>query len=156
MRHLVRLLVPLLVLFAAGWSSSSDGPGSSTLKAIDPAAFRAVVAEVFNAGFQQQWIDSRQADDPAAPDGQQYGYGISYQRFGPDAAMFYHGGELPGFNSFIGHDSGNDVTLVIWTDLTLSPEAATTANAMLPTVLKEITPTCRSFPVLGMWRLRLA
>lgn len=32
------------------------------------------------------------------------------------------------------------VTLVIWTNLTLSPEGATTANAMLPTVLKEIYP----------------
>lgn len=33
---------------------------------------------------------------------------------------------------------GNDVTLVVWTDLTLSPESKTTANAMLLTVLDEI------------------
>ena len=52
--------------------------------------------------------------------------------------MYYHGGELPGFNSFMGYDPDNDVALVIWTNLTLSPEGKTTAQAMLPTVLDEI------------------
>ena len=93
---------------------------------------------LFHAEFQRQWLDSLQAEDPAVPEGQSYGYGISYQRFGPNAAMYYHGGELPGFNSFMGYDPANDVTLVIWTNLTLSPEGQTTANAMLPTVLGEI------------------
>jgi D-alanyl-D-alanine carboxypeptidase len=51
--------------------------------------------------------------------------------------MYYHGGELPGFNSFMGHDPDNDVTLVIWTNLTLSLDRETTANAMLPAVLDE-------------------
>ena len=76
-------------------------------------------------------VTSLQAEDPAAPDGQKYGYGVSYQRFGPNAAMYYHGGELPGFNSFMGYDPDNDVTLVIWTNLTLSPDGRTTAQAML-------------------------
>jgi CubicO group peptidase (beta-lactamase class C family) len=97
-----------------------------------------VTGKVFNADYHQQWLTSLQAEDPAAPDGQKYGYGISYQRFGPNAAMFYHGGELPGFNSFIGYDPDNDVALVIWTNLTLSPDGKTTAQAMLPAVLDEI------------------
>ncbi len=97
-----------------------------------------VSGKVFDAGYQKQWLNSLQAEDPGASDGQKYGYGISYQRFGPDAAMYYHGGELPGFNSFMGHDPDNDVTLVIWTNLTLSPDDQTTANAILPKVLKEI------------------
>ena len=80
------------------------------------------------ADYQRQWTASLRAEDPAAPDGQKYGYGISYQRFGPNAAMYYHGGELPGFNSFMGYDPDNDVTLVIWTNLTLSPEGKTTAQ----------------------------
>jgi D-alanyl-D-alanine carboxypeptidase len=83
-------------------------------------------------------LTSLQAEDPDAPDGQKYGYGISYQRFGPNAAMFYHGGELPGFNSFMGYDPDNDVALVIWTNLTLSPDGKTTAQAMLATILDEI------------------
>ncbi|MEU8075334.1 serine hydrolase domain-containing protein [Catellatospora citrea] len=97
-----------------------------------------VSGKVLNADFQQQWHDSLQAEDPATPNGQQYGYGISYQRFAPNASMYYHGGELPGFNSFMGHDVDNDVTLVIWTNSTLSPEGKTTAQALLPMVLDEI------------------
>ena len=85
-------------------------------------------------------------EDPATPDGQQYGYGITYQRFGPNASMYYHGGELPGFNSFMGYDPDNDVTLVIWTNLTLSPEGKTTAQALLPTVLDEIYAGCHWRP----------
>ena len=97
-----------------------------------------VSGKVFNADYQQQWLTSLQAEDPDQPDGQKYGYGISYQRFGPNAAMYYHGGELPGFNSFMGYDPDNDVTLVVWTNLTLSPDGKTTAQAMLPTLLDEI------------------
>ena len=100
---------------------------------------RALVSgKVFNADYQQQWLASPQPLNPDQPDGQKYGYGIAYQRFGPNAAMYYHGGELPGFNSFMGYDPGNDVTLVIWTNLTLSPDGKTTAQALLPTVLDEI------------------
>ena len=83
---------------------------------------RALVSgKVFNADYQQQWLESVQAEDPENPDGQKYGYGISYQRFSPTAAMYYHGGEMPGFNSFMGYDPDNDVSLVIWTNLTISP-----------------------------------
>ena len=100
---------------------------------------RALVSgKVLNATYQQQWLQSLQPEDPNTPDGQQYGYGISYQRFGPNASMYYHGGELPGFNSFMGYDADNDMALVIWTNLTLSPDGKTTANALLPTVLDEI------------------
>ena len=85
--------------------------------------------KVFNTDYQQQWLTSLQAKDPGKPDGQKYGYGISYQRFGPNASMYYHGGELPGFNSFMGYDPDNDVALVVWTNLTSSPDGNTTANA---------------------------
>lgn len=94
--------------------------------------------KVFNADYQHQWLTSLQPENPDQPDGQQYGYGISYQRFGPHASMYYHGGELPGFNSFIGYDPDNHVALTIWTNLTLSPDGRTTANALLPTILHEV------------------
>jgi hypothetical protein len=38
----------------------------------------------------------------------------------------------------MGYNPDNDVTLVVWTNLTLSPDAMTTANAMMPTLLDEI------------------
>jgi CubicO group peptidase (beta-lactamase class C family) len=116
---------------AAGGAISTADDLATWLKAL-------VTGKVFNADYHQQWLTSLQAEDPDKPDGQKYGYGISYQRFGPNAAMFYHGGELPGFNSFMGYDPDNDVALVIWTNLTLSPDGRTTAQALLPTVLDEI------------------
>ncbi|MFI1765901.1 serine hydrolase domain-containing protein [Streptomyces sp. NPDC020800] len=97
-----------------------------------------VTGKILSPTFQRQWLHSPQAEDPAAPGGQKYGYGIAHQRFGPHAAMYCHGGELPGYNSFTGHDPDNDVTLVIWTNLTLSPDGRTTAQALLPTVLNQI------------------
>jgi len=98
-----------------------------------------VSGKVFNADFHKQWLESLQAEDPENPDGQKYGYGISYQRFSPTAAMYYHGGELPGFNSFMGYDPDNDVSLVVWTNLTISPlDDKTTAQALLAPMLDEI------------------
>ena len=121
-------------------SSYASAAGGAISTAEDLATWMKtlVSGKVFNADYHQQWLASPQAEDPDAPDGQKYGYGISYQRFGPNAAMYYHGGELPGFNSFMGYDPDNDVALVIWTNLTLSPDGKTTAQAMLPTVLDEI------------------
>jgi D-alanyl-D-alanine carboxypeptidase len=116
---------------AAGGAISTADDLATWMKAL-------VSGKVFNADYHQQWLTSPQTEDPDVPDGQKYGYGISYQRFGPNAAMFYHGGELPGFNSFMGYDPDNDVALVIWTNLTLSPEGNTTAQAMLAPMLDEI------------------
>ena len=116
---------------AAGGAISTADDLATWMKAL-------VSGKVFNADYHRQWSTSLQAEDPDKPDGQKYGYGISYQRYGPNAAMFYHGGELPGFNSFMGYDPDNDVALVIWTNLTLSPDGKTTANAMVPALLDEI------------------
>ncbi|GAA2738317.1 serine hydrolase domain-containing protein [Actinocorallia aurantiaca] len=121
-------------------SSYARAAGGVISTADDLATWiRALVSgRVLNAEYQRQWLRSLRPEGPRKPGGQWYGYGISYQRFGPNASMYYHGGELPGFNSFIGHDADNDVTLVIWTNLTLSPEGKTTANALLPAVLDEV------------------
>ncbi|WP_006244451.1 serine hydrolase domain-containing protein [Mycolicibacterium tusciae] len=116
---------------AAGGAISTADDLATWIKAL-------VSGKVFDADFHRQWLDSLQVEIPDAAGGQEYGYGISYQRYSPTAQMYYHRGELPGFNSFIGHDPDADVTLVIWTNLTLSPDGRTTANAMLPYLLDEI------------------
>jgi len=118
--------------------ATAAGGGISTANDLATWITALVSGKVFNADYHQQWLSSLRAEDPDTPDGQKYGYGISYQRFGPGVAMFYHGGELPGFNSFMGYDPDNDVALVIWTNLTLSADGKTTANAMLPAILDEI------------------
>ena len=121
-------------------SSYATAAGGAISTANDMATWiRALVAgDVLNAKYQEDWLHSLRPEDPDNPDGQQYGYGISHQRFAPNASMYYHVGELPGFNSFMGYDTDNDVTLVIWTNLTLSPDGKTTANALLPTILNEV------------------
>lgn len=114
------------------------GGAISTANNIETWIRSLVSGKVFNTDFQKQWLDSPQVEDPDNPDGQKYGYGISYQRFSPTAAMFYHGGEMPGFNSFMGYDPDNDVSLVIWTNLTISLDDNTTAQAMLVPMLEQI------------------
>jgi D-alanyl-D-alanine carboxypeptidase len=64
------------------------------------------------------------------PDGQKYGYGIAQISFGPNS-LYFHGGEMPGYNSFVGHDPINDVTLILWTNLTLSIDGQVTADAIM-------------------------
>src|SRR5262249_6343030 len=79
--------------------------------------------KLFHPNYQRQWLDSLEPQDPSKPLGQKYGYGISQITFGPNS-MYFHGGEMPGYNSFMGYDPVNDVTLVIWTNLTLRSTAS--------------------------------
>ena len=55
-------------------------------------------------------------------------YGGGLAKFGP---VYGHTGELPGYNTFMGHDPINKVTLVVWTNLepTMDKGAAATQIA---------------------------
>ena len=77
-----------------------------------------VGGKVFNADYQRRWFDSLQPEDPSKPNGQKYGYGISQLSWGPNT-IYFHGGEMPGFNSKISYDPTNQLTLIIWTNLTV-------------------------------------
>ena len=96
-----------------------------------------VGGRLFNADYQRRWLDSLRPEDPGKPDGQQYGYGIAQTRFGPNA-LYFHGGEMPGYNSFMGYDPVNRVTLVVWTNLTVSPDGKPTANSLMLKVLDQV------------------
>ena len=96
-----------------------------------------VGGRVFNADYQHRWLDSLQPEDPSKPHGQQYGYGIAQLRFGPNA-LYFHGGEAPGYNSFMGYDPANRLTLVVWTNLTVSPDGKPTANSIMLKVLDQV------------------
>jgi D-alanyl-D-alanine carboxypeptidase len=89
---------------------------------------------VLNAAYQRRWLDSLQPEDQSKPNGQQYGYGIAQMRWGPNT-IYFHGGETPGYNSFIGYDPGNQVTIVIWINLTVSLDEQPTANVLMLKVL---------------------
>ncbi|MFD9307610.1 serine hydrolase domain-containing protein [Streptomyces sp. NPDC060048] len=116
---------------AAGGVISTADDMATWIKAL-------VTGKVLDPASQKRWLDSPRPQDPAAPEAQNYGYGIAYQRFTPQASMYFHGGELPGFNSFIGHDPDNDVTLVVWANLTVSLDAKAAAMALLPTILNQV------------------
>ena len=93
--------------------------------------------KIFNADYQHQWIESPEPEDPSNPKGQKYGYGIALIAFGPNK-VYFHGGEMPGYNSFMGHDPVNDVTLVIWTNLTVSLDGQPPANTIMLKMLDRI------------------
>jgi D-alanyl-D-alanine carboxypeptidase len=96
-----------------------------------------VGGRVLNADYQRQWLDSVQPEDPSKPNGQQYGYGITQLRWGANT-LYFHGGEMPGFNSFMGYDPASKMTLVVWTNLTVSLDGKVTANPLMLKVLDQI------------------
>ena len=62
--------------------------------------------------MQKARMNSFQSTDPENPKSASYGWNIA--EFG----QFYgHTGDFPGFNSFMGYDPVNDVTLVVWANL---------------------------------------
>ena len=68
---------------------------------------------------------------------QQYGYGIAQLRFGPNI-VYFHGGEMSGYNSFMGYDPANRLALVVWTNLTVAPDGKPTANSIMLKVLDQV------------------
>ena len=95
---------------------------------------RALVGgRVLNAKYQRIWRDSLKP----ASNGLDYGYGIN--RFSWGHNNFYlHGGETVGYNSEAGYDPANKLTLVLWTNLTVSPTDKLTANVLMLKVLDRV------------------
>jgi D-alanyl-D-alanine carboxypeptidase len=119
--------------------SFAAGAGGVISTASDLATWiQALVSgRMLNPTSQRRWLDSPQPEDPGKPDGQQYGYGIAKLHWGPNT-MYFHGGETPGFNSFMGYDPGSQMTLVVWTNLTVSLDERQTANTIMLRVLDQI------------------
>jgi D-alanyl-D-alanine carboxypeptidase len=119
--------------------SFAAGAGGVISTADDLAIWiRALVGGgVLDAAWQRRWLDSLQPQDPKQPDGQQYGYGICDLRWGPNT-LYFHGGETPGYNSKIAYDPANQMTLVVWTNMALSPDEQQPANTLMVKVLDQI------------------
>jgi D-alanyl-D-alanine carboxypeptidase len=116
--------------FAAGGAISTADDLAIWMRAL-------VGGKLFDADYQRQWLDSLEPQDPSKPLGQKYGYGISQIIFGPNS-VYFHGGEMPGYNSFMGYDPVNDVTLIVWTSLTVSLDGLPTANSIMLKMLDQI------------------
>ena len=116
-----------------------EGAGAVISTANDLATWieALVSGRVLNAAYQRRWLDSLQLEDPSKPKGQKYGYGITQINWGPNT-IYFHGGETVGYNSFMGYDIDNHVTLVVWTNLTVSLDEKATANTLMLKVLDQI------------------
>jgi D-alanyl-D-alanine carboxypeptidase len=96
-----------------------------------------VSGRVLDPAYQRRWFASLQPEDPSKPEGQKYGYGIAQLSWGPNT-IYFHGGETPGYNSKISYDPANDMTLIVWTNLTVSLDDQQTANTLWVKVLDHI------------------
>jgi D-alanyl-D-alanine carboxypeptidase len=117
--------------------ASAAGGAISTANDLATWIQALVGGRVLNADYQRRWLDSMQPEDPSKPDGQQYGYGIAQIRWGANK-LYFHGGEMPGFQSFMGYDPASKMTLVVWTNLTVSLDGRPTANTLMLKMLDQI------------------
>jgi D-alanyl-D-alanine carboxypeptidase len=105
-----------------GWAA---GAGISTANDLVTWVRALVRGGLLNDEMQKRRLASVRSIDPRNPTSAGYGWAIA--RFGP---LYGHTGELPGYNSFMGHDPDNDVTLVVWTNLAPAVDGHDPATAI--------------------------
>jgi D-alanyl-D-alanine carboxypeptidase len=112
-----------------GWSA---GAGISTAPDLADWVEAMTNGKLLNPEMQKIRMESfRPTSDK--PDGPLYGLGIA--KFGP---MYGHTGELPGFNTFMGSDPVNKVTLIVWTNLAPAADGRDPATTIAKALLGEI------------------
>jgi D-alanyl-D-alanine carboxypeptidase len=112
----------------------SAGAGISTADDLATYAQALAGGGLLSPGMQQTRTDSVRPIDPADPEGP--GYGLALARFGP---FYGHTGELPGFNTFVGHDPDRKITVVTWASLAPAPDGRAPAVEMARTIIGELS-----------------
>ena len=115
--------------FAAGAVISTAADLATWMKALSGG-------KVFNAEYQRIWQDSAKIINPANSYNW-YGYGIDQLRWGKHV-IDIHGGQTTGYNAEAAHDPATDMTLVIWSNLTMSLDNKYTAEFLTLKVLDQI------------------
>ncbi len=113
-----------------GWTA---GAGISTAPDLADYVEGLVDGDLLSPQLQRQRIASVQPldpDDPASP-----GYGLGLASFGP---VYGHSGELPGTNSFMGHDPVRDITVVTWASTAPAPNGEGPAVELAKAVIGEL------------------
>jgi D-alanyl-D-alanine carboxypeptidase len=118
-----------------GWAA---GAGISTANELVTWVQALVGGKLLNAEMQKKRLASVLPITPDNPDGALYGLGIA--KFGK---LYGHTGELPGFNSFMGNDPDNAVTLVVWTNLAPSVDGRDPATTIARALIGQIYPPAR-------------
>ncbi|GAA4867361.1 serine hydrolase domain-containing protein [Actinomycetospora straminea] len=84
--------------------------------------------------LQAQRLESVRPVDPADTAATS-GYGMGLARYGP---LYGHTGELPGYNSFMGHDPGRDITVVVWATDAPTVDGRAPATELAKVVIGEL------------------
>jgi D-alanyl-D-alanine carboxypeptidase len=111
----------------------SAGAGISTTADLTAYVETLVGGGLLSPAMQKTRLDSIRPIDPADPAG--LGYGLALAKFGP---CYGHTGELPGYNTFAGHDPERRNTVVVWTSLAPSPDGRDPAAEMAKTIIGEL------------------
>lgn len=113
------------------WAGAA-GAGISTIRDLAHWVEALGSGAVLGPTLQKERLASVQPVPVALPE-PQYGWGIA--KIGP---LYGHTGELPGYNSFMGYDPVQKVTIVVWTNLAPAadgrPPAATIATSLMKSV----------------------
>jgi D-alanyl-D-alanine carboxypeptidase len=111
--------------------ATAAGGAISTADELETWIRALVRGRVLNRRYQRLW---RRSPLPTGQGGLDYGFGINRLRWGPNS-VYLHGGETFGYNSEAAHDPANKLTLVVWSNLTISPFGGLTANRLMLDVL---------------------
>ena len=112
---------------AAGGATSTANNLATWIRAL-------VTGRVLNRKYQRLW---RASPLPTGQAGMDYGFGINRLHWGPNS-LYLHGGETVGYNTDAAYDPTNKLTLVVWTNLTISPFGGLTANQLMINVLDRV------------------
>lgn len=113
-----------------GWAA-----GAGVATATDLGAYvRALVdGGLLSTDLQRRRLESPRKVDPSNPDSASYGWHIG--KFG---TLYGHTGELPGFNTFMGHDPDRKLTIVVWSSLAAAPDARPPAVTIARAIITEL------------------
>ena len=113
------------------WAGAA-GAGISTIRDLAHWVEALGSGALLGPTLQKERLASVQPVPVPLPD-PKYGWGIA--KIGP---LYGHTGELPGYNSFMGYDPVQKVTIVVWTNLAPAadgrPPAATIATSLMKSI----------------------
>jgi D-alanyl-D-alanine carboxypeptidase len=113
-----------------GWSA---GAGISTAPDLADFVEAMTGGQLLEPEMQAIRMQSPRPQSADNPGGALYGLAIA--KFGP---LYGHTGELPGFNTFMGSDPVNGVTLIVWTNLAPAADGRDPATTIARTLLGHI------------------
>jgi D-alanyl-D-alanine carboxypeptidase len=113
-----------------GWAA---GAGISTAPDLANFVEAMTTGRLLDPEMQALRMQSPQPQSADDPEGALYGLGIA--KFG---TFYGHTGEVPGFNSFMGSDPVNKVTLIVWTNLAPAADGRDPATAIARALIGHI------------------